>query len=74
MGWFFGVASREDCVANLFYGTDYHGRLGTRRGGLAAAGSDDIARSLALTSLHFQTVDGMLEAIRTPRSKVRATA
>jgi len=31
----FGVASREDCVADLFYGTDYHSHLGTVRGGLA---------------------------------------
>lgn len=35
MGGFFGVASREDCVADLFFGTDYHSHLGTRRGGMA---------------------------------------
>ena len=35
MGGFFGVASREDCVFDLFYGTDYHSHLGTRRAGLA---------------------------------------
>lgn len=34
MGGFFGVASRDDCVFDLFYGTDYHSHLGTRRGGL----------------------------------------
>jgi len=34
MGGFFGVASREDCVFDLFYGTDYHSHLGTRRAGL----------------------------------------
>jgi amidophosphoribosyltransferase len=35
MGGFFGVASKQDCVTDLFYGTDYHSHLGTRRGGLA---------------------------------------
>lgn len=35
MGGFFGVASHEDCVFDLFYGTDYHSHLGTRRAGLA---------------------------------------
>ena len=34
MGGFFGVASKEDCVTDLYYGTDYHSHLGTRRGGL----------------------------------------
>jgi amidophosphoribosyltransferase len=35
MGGFFGVVSKSDCVNDLFYGTDYHCHLGTRRGGLA---------------------------------------
>lgn len=35
MGGYFGVISKEDCVEDLFYGTDYHSHLGTRRGGLA---------------------------------------
>ena len=35
MGGFFGVVSKEDCVSDLFYGTDYHSHLGTKRGGLA---------------------------------------
>jgi len=35
MGGFFGVVAKEDCVPNLYYGTDYHSHLGTRRGGLA---------------------------------------
>ena len=35
MGGFFGVASRESAVFDLFYGTDYHSHLGTRRAGLA---------------------------------------
>jgi amidophosphoribosyltransferase len=35
MGGFCGVVSKGDCVIDLFFGTDYHSHLGTRRGGLA---------------------------------------
>lgn len=35
MSGFFGVASKEDCVFDLFFGTDYHSHLGTRRAGMA---------------------------------------
>jgi amidophosphoribosyltransferase len=41
---FFGVASQQDCVSDLFYGTDYHSHLGTRRGGMAVRNSAGIAR------------------------------
>ena len=34
MGGFFGVASKLDCVFDLFFGIDYHSHLGTRRGGM----------------------------------------
>lgn len=36
MGGFFGVASKNDAIADVYYGTDYHSHLGTRRGGIAA--------------------------------------
>lgn len=36
MGGFFGAASRNDCVTDVFFGTDYHSHLGTKRGGMAA--------------------------------------
>ena len=36
MGGFFGVASRSDAISDVFFGTDYHSHLGTRRGGMAA--------------------------------------
>lgn len=36
MGGFFGIVSQRECVADLFYGTDYNSHLGTRRGGMAA--------------------------------------
>ncbi len=35
MGGFFGVASKSDCVFDLYFGTDYHSHLGTRRAGMA---------------------------------------
>ncbi|MDL2300872.1 amidophosphoribosyltransferase [Lachnospiraceae bacterium OttesenSCG-928-D06] len=35
MGGFFGVTSKQDCVFDLFFGTDYHSHLGTRRAGMA---------------------------------------
>ncbi len=35
MGGFFGVTSKEDCTFDLFFGTDYHSHLGTRRAGMA---------------------------------------
>lgn len=35
MGGIFGVASKDDCSLDLFFGVDYHSHLGTRRGGLA---------------------------------------
>lgn len=36
MGGIFGVTSRRDCILDVFFGTDYHSHLGTRRGGMAA--------------------------------------
>ena len=35
MGGFFGTISRKDCKYDVFFGTDYHSHLGTRRGGMA---------------------------------------
>jgi len=46
MGGFFGVASRTDCVADLFYGTDYHSHLGTRRGGMVTSGASGFKRNI----------------------------
>ena len=40
MGGFFGATSRRDCVLDVFFGTDYHSHLGTRRGGMAAWDSE----------------------------------
>ena len=46
MGGFFGVASKENCVFDLFFGTDYHSHLGTRRGGMVTYGENGFDRSI----------------------------
>ena len=46
MGGFFGIASKESCVNDLFYGTDYHSHLGTKRGGLATLDYKGFTRSI----------------------------
>lgn len=46
MGGFFGVASKHDCVLDLFYGVDYHSHLGTRRGGMAVYGENGFDRAI----------------------------
>ena len=40
MGGFFGTISTKDCVNDLFYGTDYHSHLGTKRAGLVTFDSE----------------------------------
>lgn len=46
MGGFFGVASKEECITELFYGVDYHSHLGTRRGGMATHGNNGFDRAI----------------------------
>jgi amidophosphoribosyltransferase len=46
MGGLFGVVSREDCIEDLFFGTDYHSHLGTKRGGLAVKGPDGLKSAI----------------------------
>ena len=46
MGGFFGVASKNDCIFDLFFGTDYHSHLGTRRGGMAVYGKNGFDRAI----------------------------
>ena len=46
MGGFCGVVSKEDCVIDLFFGTDYHSHLGTHRGGMAVLGGRGFQRSI----------------------------
>lgn len=46
MGGIFGVASKTNCVFDLFFGIDYHSHLGTRRGGMAVHGEKGFDRSI----------------------------
>ncbi|MCX6998336.1 MAG: amidophosphoribosyltransferase [Kiritimatiellaeota bacterium] len=56
MGGFFGVVSKQDCVTDLFYGTDYHSHLGTRRGGLATCNGAGIVRFIHdITNAQFRS-------------------
>jgi len=56
MGGFFGVASKGDCVRDLFYGTDYHSHLGTMRGGLAVRHEGEFARFIHdITNSQFRS-------------------
>ena len=46
MGGFFGVVSKQDCVFDLFFGTDYHSHLGTKRGGMVVHGPNGFDRAI----------------------------
>ncbi|MFW9881308.1 MAG: amidophosphoribosyltransferase, partial [Candidatus Thorarchaeota archaeon] len=56
MGGLFGVFSNSDCLEDLFYGTDYHSHLGTRRGGLAVINSGGFQRFIKdITKAQFRS-------------------
>lgn len=56
MGGFFAVASKTDCVTDLFYGTDYHSHLGTMRGGMAIRGEKGFVRFIHdITNSQFRS-------------------
>jgi amidophosphoribosyltransferase len=46
MGGLFGVASKCDGVADLFFGTDYHSHLGTSRGGLVVCEDGHFSKAI----------------------------
>ena len=51
MGGFFGAVSRKNCKYDVFFGTDYHSHLGTKRGGLAFY---DAEKGLELYDIKFE--------------------
>lgn len=56
MGGFFGITSHHDCVDRLFYGTDYHSHMGTRRAGMATVNSGIFTRSIHnIENSYFRT-------------------
>ena len=46
MGGIFGVASKNSCTLDLFFGVDYHSHLGTKRGGMAVYGEQGLLKIL----------------------------
>ncbi len=57
MGGVFGIVSRDqDCVKDLFYGTDYHSHLGTKRAGIAVVNERGFTRSIhSIESDYFRS-------------------
>lgn len=46
MSGFFGCVSRHECVNDVFYGTDYHSHLGTKRAGMAFYDGEKFIRTI----------------------------
>lgn len=55
MSGFFGCISQRECTQDVFYGTDYHSHLGTKRGGMAMYDGETIVRSIhSLENAYFR--------------------
>lgn len=46
MGGFFGVASKKNCVMDVYFGTDYHSHLGTNTGGMVVWNGNSFTRAI----------------------------
>ncbi|MBN2431025.1 MAG: amidophosphoribosyltransferase [Acidobacteria bacterium] len=56
MGGVFGAVHHADCLSDLFFGTDYHSHLGTRRGGLVIRTSEGFKRNIHdITNAQFRS-------------------
>ena len=56
MGGIFATAQKEDCVFDLYFGTDYHSHLGTRRAGMIVYGEKGFNRAIHnIESAPFRT-------------------
>ncbi|MBP2691333.1 MAG: amidophosphoribosyltransferase, partial [Muribaculaceae bacterium] len=56
MGGFFGVVKKDDCVNDLFYGTDYNSHLGTRRAGICTLNDGIFTRQIhSIDNSYFRT-------------------
>ncbi len=59
MGGFFGIVSKRSCAADLFYGTDYHSHLGTKRAGMVTKENGVFHRSIHdIENSYFRTKFG----------------
>ena len=55
MSGFFGCISRKECVSDVFYGTDYHSHLGTKKAGLAFYNGTNFNRVIhSIESAYFR--------------------
>ncbi|MBR6292146.1 MAG: amidophosphoribosyltransferase [Bacteroidales bacterium] len=55
MSGFFGVVSERPCITDLFYGTDYHSHLGTKRAGMATFDGDQAHQNIHnIENSHFR--------------------
>lgn len=56
MGGFFGIASKRNCVSDLFYGVDYNSHMGTKRAGMATINHGVFTRSIHnIENSYFRT-------------------
>ncbi len=56
MGGFFGTIAKEECINDLYYGTDYNSHMGTKRGGLCTWTGNGLQRSIHnLENSYFRT-------------------
>ena len=55
MSGIFGVVSKDNCLEDLFYGTDYHSHLGTQFGGLAVYGEELVRKIHDIRGSQFKT-------------------
>ena len=53
MGGFMGVAAKQDCVFDLYFGIDYHSHLGTRRGGMVMTKKKDLTDQSTILKMHL---------------------
>jgi amidophosphoribosyltransferase len=54
MSGIFGVVSKDSCIQDLFYGTDYHSHLGTQFAGLAVWGQELIRKIHDISGTQFK--------------------
>lgn len=56
MGGFFGIAKRQNCINELFYGVDYNSHMGTKRAGMATCHNGIFTRSIHnIENSYFRT-------------------
>ena len=78
MGGFFGAVSRKNCKYDVFFGTDYHSHLGTKRGGLAfydaEKGFDRQIHNIQSTPFRTKFEGDLAKMNGTPRASSNAPA